>query len=92
MPAIKFWVDGIETVDEGDARPLGDAEKADLERQEHVSKRLKLVERVAGTAAAVSAVIGLFGGSAVPRHRCDWVAAACGGLALAARFIANRLA
>jgi hypothetical protein len=90
VPAIKFWVDGIETVDESDARPLGDAEKAERERQEHVSKWLKLLERVAGAAAALSAVIGFFGGDRVLRHRWDWIAIACGGLALAARFVASR--
>jgi len=50
VPGIKFWTDGLETVDETDARPLGDAERAELERQEHLSKRLKLMARVAEVA------------------------------------------
>jgi len=90
VPGIKFWVDGIETVDARDERPLGDAEKAELERQRHVSDRLKLVERAAVAAAALSAVIGFLAGSGVARHRCDWAAAACGGLGVAARFVASR--
>lgn len=90
VPGIKFWVDGLETVDETDARPLGDAEKAELERQAQVSKWLKLMERVAG-AAALSACIGLFGGNRVLRHKWDWVAIACSLLAVAAKFVAKRL-
>jgi hypothetical protein len=90
VPAIKFWVDGLETVDERDERPLGDAEKAELERQRHVSNWLKLVERAAVAAATLSAVIGFFAGSGVPRHRCDWAAVACGGIALVARFVTSR--
>ena len=89
MPGIKFWTDGIETVDESDARPLGDAERAELERKEHLSKWLKLVERVACAAAALSAFIGFFGGDRVLRLRLDWVAIACGGLALAAGLVAK---
>ena len=92
MPGINFWTDGIQTVDESDARPLGDAERAELERQEHLSKWLKLVEQVARAAAALSAVIWLLGGDRVLRHKWEWVVVACTWLALAARFIANRLA
>ena len=92
MPSIKFWVDGLETVDAADERPLGDAEKAELDRHRQVSKRLKLLERVAGAAAALGACMALFAGNRVIRHKYDLVVVACGGLALAARFIANRLA
>ena len=90
MPAIKFWVDGLETVDARDERPLGDAERAELERQERVSKWLKLLERAAVAAATLSAVIGFLGGDRVVRHRCDWAAVACGGIALVARFVTSR--
>jgi hypothetical protein len=90
VPAIKFWVDGLETVDARDERPLGDAEKAELERQERVSKWLKLLERAAVAAATLSAVIGFFGDDRVLRHRCDWAAVACGGIALVARFVTSR--
>ena len=91
MPGIKLWTDGIETVDHGHERPLGDAEKAELERQAQVSKWLKLVERVAGAAAALSYCIGLFGGNRVLRHKWDCVAIACSLLAVAAKFVAKRL-
>ena len=90
MPGIKFWTDGLETVDESGERPPTDAERAELERQEHVSKWLKLLERAAYAAGVLSAIIGLFGGDRVLRHRCDLAVVACGGLAVAARFIANR--
>ena len=90
MPAIKFWVDGLETVDPRDERPLGDAERAELDLQERVSKWLKLLERAACAAATLSAFIGYFGSSQVLRHKCDWAAVACGGIALVARFVTSR--
>ena len=92
MPAIKFWTDGLETVDESDERPLTDAERSELERQEHVSKWLKLLERAAYAAGVLSACMALFAGNRVIRHKYDLTVVACGALALAARFIANRLA
>ena len=92
MPGIKFWTDGLETVDESDERPLTGAERAELERQGHVSKWLKLLERTAGAAAGLSAFIGFLGGDRVLRHRCDWAALACLGLAWAASFVAKRRA
>jgi hypothetical protein len=73
-----------------DARPLGDAEKAELDRQEHVSKWVKRMERLTGAAAALSACMALFAGNRAIRHRYDLAVVACGGLALAARFIADR--
>jgi hypothetical protein len=91
VPAIKFWVDGLETVDESDARPLTGAEQAELERQEHVSKWVKRVERLTGAAAALSACMALFAGNRVIRHRYDLAVVACVLLALAARFLASRL-
>jgi hypothetical protein len=89
VPGIKFRTDGLETVDARDARPLGDAERAELERKTHASKWLKLVGRLACAAVALSAFIGFFGGDRVLRLRLDWVAIACGGLALAARLVAK---
>jgi hypothetical protein len=91
VPAIKFWVDGLETVDPSDARPLGDAEKAELERQAHASKWVKRVERFAGAAATLSACMALLAGNRVIRHRYDLAVVAFGLFAFAARFIANRL-
>ena len=91
MPGIKLWTDGIETVDHGHERPLGDAERAELERQQYGSKRLKLVARVAEVAVGFSVLVILLGGDRVPRHRWEWVVVACTWLALAARFIAKRL-
>ena len=91
MPGIKFWTDGLETVDETDARPLGDAERAELERQQRGSKRLNLVARVAEVAVGFSVFVIFLGGDRVPRHRWEWVVVACTWLALAARFIAKRL-
>ena len=91
MPGIKFWTDGLETVDETDARPLGDAERAELERQQRGSKRLKLMARVAEVAVGFSVFVIFLGGDRVPRHRWEWVVVACTWLALAARFIAKRL-
>jgi hypothetical protein len=92
VPPIKFWVDGLETVDARDERPLGDAERAELERQAHVSKWLKLLERVACAAATLSACMALFAGNRVIRHKYDLAVVACGALALAARFVASRRA
>jgi hypothetical protein len=92
VPPIKFWVDGLETVDARDERPLGDAERAELERQAHVSKWLKLLERVTGATAALGACMALFSGNRVIRHKYDLAVVACGALALAARFVASRRA
>jgi hypothetical protein len=90
VPGIKFWTDGTEMGAASRERPLTDAERSDLERQQHLSKWLKLVEGAAGAAAALSAVIWFLGGDRILRQRCHWAVVACGGLALAARFVANR--
>jgi len=71
VSAIRFWVDGLETVDARDEGPLGDADKAELDRQEQASKWLKLMEQAACAAAALSAFIGLLSGGRALRHRCD---------------------
>ena len=92
MPGIKFWTDGLETVDESDERPLTGAERAELERKEHLSKWPKLVERVACAAAALSGFIGFLADDRVLRLGCAWASLACLGLAWAASFVAKRRA
>jgi hypothetical protein len=89
MPKIKFWVNGIETLDYSEA-PLSDAERAEVERKEELARWTKLVEKAAAAAAVLSAFLGVFVGDKNLRHRCDLIAVALGGIAIAVRFIADR--
>ena len=91
MPGIKSWTDGFETVDASHERPLTGAERDELERREHASKRLKLVERAAEAAGTFSAFMLLFVDNRVIRHRYDLAVIACAAVAVLARFIAKRL-
>ena len=90
MPTIKFWIDGMETVDGTEERPLTDAERAEIARKDDLSKWRMLVEKAAGAAAVLSAGIGIFGGDKSLRHRCDWIAVAFGVIAMAVKFVAGR--
>jgi hypothetical protein len=90
MPTIKFWVDGIETTDQTEGRLLTGAERVELARKLELSTWIKLVEKLAGVAAALCVLIGTLCSNRSLGHRWGFAGIALTGLAIAVRFVLNR--